>query len=247
MRDSTAVSALPAADEPAQWNAVRAGDKDARERLIESYLPFARMLAAKLFAGRIDSDQDFSEYVQFATVGLIEAVDRFEPERDVMFKTFAGHRINGAVMNGLEHLSEKREQISVRKRLATERRDSGKEALDEKDKDVFQQLAEVAVGLALGHFLSDPEATEEENVSVPDNRYGGLELKQMQDQVRALVENLPPRERMVIKYHYLNFVPFHLIAETLGVTKGRVSQIHRRALQLLRENAKTVKACDLAW
>jgi RNA polymerase sigma factor FliA len=250
MRDSLAVSALPMADEPALWQAARGENKSAREaareRLIESYLPFARMLAARLFAGRIDSDLEFSEYAQFATVGLIEAVDRFEPERDILFKTFAGHRINGAVMNGLEHLSEKREQISVRKRLAAERRDSGKAALDEKDKDVFQQLAEVAIGLALGHFIDDPEVGEDD-LPIPESQYGGLELKQMQAKVRALIESLPDRERTVIKYHYLNYVPFHLIAETLGVTKGRVSQIHRRALQLLRENAKTVKACDLAW
>lgn len=246
-RDATAAAALPLAEEPALWEATRAGNPVARERLIEAYLPFARMLAAKLFAGRIDNDLEFGEYLQFATIGLIEAVDRFEPGREVQFKTFAGHRINGAVLSGIEHLSEKREQISARGRLIAERRESANSALDQGDKDLFQQLAEVAIGLALGYVLDDPAIYQHDERAIAENHYTGLELRQMRDKVRALVDSLPQREKMVIKYHYLNHVPFNTIAESMGVTRGRVSQIHRRALELLRETIKSVKACDVAW
>ena len=240
-------AALPSVEELIQWQAAQGGDLPARERLIEIYLPLARVLAARLFAHRIDHDLEFEEYLQFATVGLIEAVDRYEPAREVLFKTFASHRINGAMLNGLEHLSEKREQVSTRKRLLDERRDSVHAALAQDKKDPFQQLAEVAIELALGHILDDPTAYLYDETAAPETQYSGLELKQMRERIRALVDNLPQRERSVIKYHYFNHVPFNVIAETLGLTKGRVSQIHRQALKLLLATAKSVKACDVAW
>jgi RNA polymerase sigma factor for flagellar operon FliA len=246
-RDNEAMALLPLADESALWEATRGGNTCARERLIEAYLPYARILAAKLFTGRIDHDQDFDEYLQFATVGLIEAVDRYDPARSTQFKTFASLRINGAVLNGLAHLSEKREQLSARSRLLVDRRDSGKAALAE-EKDVFQQLADIAIGLAVGRLLDETDIDQPDVAAiVPQNHYAGLELRQLQQKIRSLVDGLPHQERMVIKYHYLNHVPFNLIAETMRVTRGRISQIHRQALELLREKIKAVKSCDLAW
>lgn len=246
-RDNDAASVLPLADEAILWKATKDGNVAARERVIETYLPYARILAAKLYAGRIDSDLEFAEYQQFATVGLIEAVDRFDPDRDIQFKTFASQRIQGSVLNGIEHLSEKRVQISARKQLQVDRRASGKAALEQPDKDVFQQLSEVAIGLALGYLLDAPSEPRDHRINVPENQYSGLELRQLQERIRALVERLPQREKMVIKYHYLNHMPFHLIAETMSLSRGRISQIHRHGLALLHEAVKSVKACDMAW
>lgn len=246
-RDTLSAAALPLADELALWLAAGSGDASARERLIEAYLPFARMLAAKLFAGRIDHDLEFAEYLQFATIGLIEAVDRFEPSRAIQFKTFSSHRINGAVLSGIERLSEKRAQISARGSITADRRDSAKATLDPGNQDVFQQLAEVAIGLALGYVLDDPAIYRNGERATTENQYAGLELQQLRNSVSALVNSLPQREKMVIKYHYLNHIPFNTIADIMGVTKGRVSQIHRHALELLRETIKSVKACDVAW
>ena len=245
--DSDQLDALPLAEETALWLETAGGSLPARERLIELHLPLVRMLAARLFARRIDHDLEFGEYLQFATVGLIEAIDRFDPSREILFRNFARHRIIGAVLNGIEHLSEKREQISTRKRLLAERHSSVNAALHQDHKDVFQQLAEVAIGLALGFILDEPADSQQDEAILPENQYSRLELKQMQERIRTLVERLPQRERMVIKYHYFNHIPFNLIAETLGVTNGRVSQLHRQALELLRETAKSVKACDVAW
>lgn len=239
---------LSLADEPALWKAVGAGAAAAREKLIEAYLPFARMLAAKIFASRIDHDLEFNEYFQFGTVGLIEAVDRFDPDLGIMFKTFAAQRINGAILNGLESLSEKRVQVSTRKQLQIERRDSARAALETAGTgDVFQQLAEVAIGLALGYILDNPETYRHEDAVQAEHQYAGLEMRQLRNSMQALISGLPQRERMVIKYHYLNQFSFTQIADTMGVSKGRVSQIHHNGLELLRASMRSVKACDLAW
>jgi RNA polymerase sigma factor FliA len=242
-----AVLPQPPHEEASLWTAARAGDTHARGRLIETYLPFARIMAAKLYAARIDHDIEFEDYLQYATVGLIESVDRFDPAIGTLFKTFAAHRIQGAISNGLEQLSEKRTQLATRRRLAAERRDSAAAALDAGGADLFQQLADVAVSLALGFVLEDARddgLADDAGVAQP---YGALEMAQLRQRLHALVAGLPQRERLVIKSHYLHHVPFNLIADTMGITKGRVSQIHRNALDQLRKAMRAMRACDVAW
>lgn len=245
-RDVTPLSTGPLINEAALWQAIRNGDALARERLIEAYLPFARILAAKVFAGRTDQDIPFADYLQFATVGLIESVDRFDPSRDVQFKTFAGHRICGAVLNGMEYFSERRAQVAAFGEVISERRESAK-ADAGAGGDVLQMLAEVAVSLAFGYLLEHLSYDDGGEPGLPESQYAGLELRQLRDRVRALVNRLPQRERTVIKCHYLNHMPFTEIAEHFGITKGRVSQVHKKALDLLREMSKSVKAGDAAW
>lgn len=237
----------PLAEEATLWASARAGEDAARARLIEAYLPFARILAARLYAARIDYDVEFDDYLQYATVGLIESVDRFDPGFGVLFKTFAAHRIQGAVSNGLEQSSEKRVQVSTRKRLLAERRDAAAAVLGGDAADLFQQLADVAVGLALGYVLENPAEERLADADDTPQGYGALEMAQLRSRLESLVSALPQRERLVIKYHYLNHTPFNVIADTMGLTKGRISQIHRNALDLLRKAMRSVQACDVAW
>lgn len=242
-----AVLPPPPPEEPQLWAAARAGDAHARGRLIETYLPFARIMAAKLYAARVEHDVEFEDYLQYATVGLIESVDRFDPAFGTLFRTFAAHRIQGAVANGLEQLSEKRTQVATRRRLAAERRDCAAGALDAGGADLFQQLADVAVSLALGFALEDARDDTLADGAALAQPYDALEMAQLRSRLLALVAGLPQRERLVIKSHYLHHVPFNLIADTMGITKGRVSQIHRTALDQLRKAMRAMRACDVAW
>jgi len=238
-------------DERALWRRLRDdGDVSARETILIHYLPFAKILAAKVYSGRRHDEFEFGEYVQFATVGLLESVSRFDPERGVKFKTFAGRRIIGSILNGLEHLSEKQEQISFRHRLASQRLESirGRQPDGSNPEELFGYLAQVAVGLALGYVLEDSGMYQKRGGgSYMSNSYAGVETKQLRERMSSLLEKLPERERRVLKYHYMNHVPFEEIAGILCVTKGRVSQIHKHAIDLLREAMKEVRGCDMAW
>jgi RNA polymerase sigma factor for flagellar operon FliA len=207
-------------------------------------------VAAKLYAGRPTQEFEFDEYLQYATVGLIECVDRYDPSYGAAFRTYAGRRVTGAILNGLEHSSEKQQQVAFRKRVAAERVESvrGDEPMPESPEDLFANLARIAVTLALGYVLEDSGMYRpEDEAPSRDSSYEAIELKQLQRRVRALVEALPERERRIIHYHYLNHLPFEYVADVLGVSKGRVSQLHRRAMELLRDEARKVKKCDLAW
>lgn len=227
-----------AAEERALWaEFVRSRDGDLRTRLIERHLPLARMLAAKLFSGRRVQQSEFDDYLHYAALGLIEAVDKFDPSHNVLFRTFAAHRIRGSVLNNVERLSERDEQLALKSRLRKQRLESLNEGRKPGDKtsELFEHMAEVAVGLALGYMLEGSGMYASPEDSHAEDVYAGQEMKQLRETVNAIIEVLPERERSVIKYHYYHGLGVTEIGDILGLTKGRISQIHREALRNLRE------------
>lgn len=211
-------------------------DPALREQLIEHYLPFARMLAAKVYANRIQLELEFADYLQYASIGLVEAVDRYDPNAMSKFETFSALRINGAILNGIVSLTEKQEQISARKSLLDERIKSLKTDVPKaKDPDaIFKCLAELAIGLAVGFALEGTGMYQADEGSYEEHAYRRVELKQFCGKVTEMMESLPDRERRIIKLHYHQQLSFDEIAQMLGVTKGRISQVHKSALARLR-------------
>jgi RNA polymerase sigma factor for flagellar operon FliA len=225
------------AGEHALWLRWReAGDAQAREKIVHHYLAYARALAARIYARRSHNEFEFDEYMQLATVGLIESVDRFDPSRGVLFKTFATRRIAGSVLSGLRTLSERQQQIALRRRVAQERLESLRsQPLAEVDpEDALRALTEIGVGIALGLLLEGTGMISDGEPSLPDNTYSGLELRQLRERVAAAVGELTAREQDVIRRHYLQGIAFDEIARELDITKGRVSQLHRQGLERLR-------------
>lgn len=91
------------------WHLCRLGDMDAREELIVSYRPLVYWIAGRIHVNDSEIKQDM---VQEGMLALIKAVDKFEPEREYKFSTFAYHKIHGQIINFLER-SEKRAPIPV--------------------------------------------------------------------------------------------------------------------------------------
>jgi RNA polymerase sigma factor FliA len=215
-------------------------DVELRNRLVEHHLPLARMLAATLYARRGALALDFGDYLQFATIGLVEAVDRYDPQHGASFATFASLRIRGSILNNLEALSERYQQLSLRKRLHAERFESLRRpaAGSGRKRDAFAALAEIAVGLALAHMLEGSGMLAPDSNQSPAYQqefYDTTQERQMREALALLVQALPEQERRVVRYHYYQNLGFVEIAGLLGVTRGRVSQIHRQALLLLKE------------
>ena len=227
------------------------GNVEARCTIIDSYLPLARILAAKAFAKRTYPELEFQDYLQYASIGLIESVDRYDPGCGVKFETFATPRITGSILNGIESLSEKQRQVSARKRaiasrVASVQNDGAPEI--KSAEALFEYLAQVAIGLAVGFALEDSGMVQAAvEPAYADNTYQSVELKQLQKRILSLVNSLPRTERSVIAYHYLQRLAFGEIAAILGVSKVRVSQIHRDALQRLKTSIRNVSAVDLSF
>lgn len=226
-------------DEEARlWSAFKTGgSKAAREELFSLYFPFARQIARRHFLDRRSGDIEFGDLSQLACAGLLEALDHYDPGLGVPFKGYAGRRISGSVLDGVAKMSEVREQISFRNRIRTERARSLAVADAEtlSANEALTALAELAVGLALGFMLEETGAHEPQ---VRTTAYDSLAWKETVQRLATEVAALPERERLIIRRHYLEGLGFEQIGAMLGVTKGRVSQIHRAAIALLRKRLR---------
>lgn len=239
-------SKLDESREMALWRATRKdNDDDARLELVEHYIPFAYGIALRIYSARIYNDVEFAEYKQLAALGLLEAVDRFDPERGVQFKTYAAHRVDGAIRNGLGKATEKREQGAWRWRVTKTRLASMLEEETAATKEGrFTELADIAIELAFGSLLEDSGMAVKEDIDSENQPYRGKALAELKERIAAAVRMLPAREELIIRYHYFHSVGFAELAQLLRVTKGRVSQIHRRALKTIRESLSGGSSVD---
>ena len=238
-----------AARESALWRRLReAGDASARQDLLDAHLPYARTVAATYYARRYSDDVEFADYLQYARLGLLEAMERYDPDRGAQFRTFAARRMHGAILNGLERSTERQQQIAARQRIRRERLQDVKTAALEgtggatqDPQQLLRYVPEVGIGLALCWMLEGTGMVEDEDAAVGLPFYQAAALRQLREGLKNAIEALPPQERLVVRSHYLQGASFHDVACTLQLTKGRISQIHRQALlhlrALLREQA----------
>jgi RNA polymerase sigma factor FliA len=214
-------------------------------------MPYARVVAASYYSRRFHDEIEFGDYLQYASIGLLEALERFDPDRGAQFRTFAARRMHGAILNGIERLSEKQQQIAARQRLRAERVDAAKQLAGGDpgrlagDK-LCDYVAEVGLGLALAWLLEGTAMVEVADRAEVTPFYRHAEIRQVRERLLQAVEALPIQERTVIRSHYLQDVAFEEVARTLKLTKGRISQIHKQALQRLRASVSDqigVDAC----
>jgi RNA polymerase sigma factor for flagellar operon FliA len=238
-----AENAVEDAEEAALWKSfAETASADIRDQLIERYLPLSRAITASLFAKRVADDAEFADYMQCATLGLIEAVENFDWRRGVRFNTFATYRIRGAIKNCIANFSERREQAGLLHRLKKERAESIKLG-DEPPRRMrgaraylLREAADITVIWALSYLLEDSSMlVPGDDTFYVEQFYDNLELRRLKERLVSLVDALPDQERRVIKYHYFQNLQFTEIASIFGLTKGRVSQIHKQGLVLLRE------------
>ena len=222
------------------WQRHAQGDAHAREALIVMFLPYARSVAAVLYRQHVHHETEYREYVQWATLGLIEALDRYDPTRGARFTTYAHQRMLGTIRNGLEHISERQEQIGLRRRLQAERVAAAKRGRslathEVPEPQLLGEVADVAMGLMLSFMLDETGMLQDPDRALPDGCYEAVAFKHEQRRLHELLPQLTPREQSVIRLHYLQGLAYDDIAKSLGITKGRISQLHEQALVRLRK------------
>lgn len=218
------------------------------EDLVQRYLPLVRKIAAGLYAVRSFDGVPFEEYTQFGAEGLLQALRRYDPSQGAKFETYAQHRIKGAIMSGLEKSTEVNQQVVTLRRLAQERMASilaadrsGEEGEERTSgtasvpSSALDRLVHASVGLAVAFMLDDSAMFRETESTSWDDGASNLAFKQLQNKLRVAMDTLSDKERAVLECHYYRHETFDVAACELGLTKGRVSQLHRSALQKLRK------------
>ncbi len=234
------------------WRRLRDdGEAAARTGLILHYSALVKYVAGRVGAG-LPATVESQDLVSYGMFGLIDAVDRFQPERDVRFETYAATRIRGAIVDELRRLDWVPRRVRAKARhLAVsleelehrlERGATEEELAEHTGVSVAElraTLGDVAAGgvialddLAAGDdgvpmrdLLADPAALD------PGDVVGRADQRaRLLDTVRSL----PERERQVVALYYFESMTLAQIGEVLGVTESRISQVHAKAVLSLR-------------
>jgi RNA polymerase sigma factor FliA len=214
------------------WGRWREGREiAARNALVLKYSPWARMVARDVYMRVHSLGEAWHDCAQNALIGLLEAMDRFDPGRGIKFETYARYRVRGAVFNGLRALRESLAQGSRAYDHTSAVFDRVESLEDGAASDLLEAFVTTTVGLGLG-FLLEVRSFPNRNESM--DAYAELEKEELSTAVIEGIEQLSEREQAILTLHYFHHVPFVDIASQLGVTKGRVSQLHKRALERLR-------------
>jgi RNA polymerase sigma factor FliA len=207
----------PEDDEEAQlWRAFKdQRNQTARHGLFDHYRPLVRRIVGRLFRDRNAGDLEYAELQQLGAAGLLEAIDLFDPDRGVPFKYYGNRRIAGSIIDGIAKHSEAREQIGFMHRTVRDRAASLADGLGEPDEleATLAALAEVAVGLAVGFMLEGTSLyAKGDEADAGPSAYDSASWSQMLARANEAIA----------------------IAAVLGLTKGRVSQIHKQSISVLR-------------
>ena len=214
-----------------QWRIEK--DIAARDALILKYSSWTRIVAREVYMRVYLLRGAWQDCAQNALLGLLEAVDRFDPDRGVSFQPYARHRVRGAVFDGIRSLRSSHIPLQGEAETSSAARDRLESLEEGGDGDVLDAFIGTTVGLGLG-FLLDMQSMP--GGALPLDAYAELERSELRSAISVGLERLPDREKMILTLHYHHHVPFVEIAQQLNVTKGRVSQLHKRALELLRSH-----------
>jgi len=226
--------------------------KAEREALIVDTLPLIRQIAHKM-AMRLPSTLETRDLINAGVLGLLDAIDKFQPERGVKFKTYAEVRIRGAILDSLRSLdwaprSLRKKGKDLTRTHAELSQKFGRSATDEEVSEAmgetledYYTLIDQLHGLTIASFeLSaglDDRADDQIN-HYPDDgsndphiRFESQEITRI---LNAAIEGLPERERLVMSLYYYEEFTMKQIGALLGVNESRVSQIHTSATLRLR-------------
>ncbi|MEQ1809131.1 MAG: sigma-70 family RNA polymerase sigma factor [Terricaulis sp.] len=209
-----------------------------REALFHLHLPFARRIAGGEHRDKAFLNLDRGDFEQISFAALLEAIDRFDPLVGAPFQAFARVRIKGAIADGLAHASESSAQARYARRVQAERMQSLAPDANGTP-DPLSAFGELAALLALGFIaagLEHPIHSEKSNDPFASSAWRDIEISLTQ-----AINRLPESERTVIENHYTHGVEFTQIARLLGLSKGRISQLHRNALKRLRDDLRRLE------
>lgn len=242
--------AVPGASDEDQlllrWH--RQGDREAREALVRRFMPLARGLARRYDR----SSEPFDDLLQVASLGLLKALDRFDPERGHTFPSFAVPTILGEmrryfrdsgwsvhvprgaqeralkVRGAQEHLANERGRAPTVNQLA--------EYLELDVEEVIDALQAIQAYEALSLDASRPGVDDDviaygDAMGREDERF---ELVELDATLTAALEHISPRERLILRMRFVDDLTQTEIAARVGVSQMQVSRLLRRSLDQLR-------------
>ncbi|MDN4073414.1 FliA/WhiG family RNA polymerase sigma factor [Fictibacillus terranigra] len=237
-----------------KWHEDR--DSEAGDTLLRAYMPLVQYHVQRISVG-LPKNVNRDELKSLGMLGLFDALEKFEPERDLKFDTYASFRIRGAILDGLrkedwlprslrektkriETAIEKLEQQNLRTVSALEVADE----LGIHEEEVNSVISEsfFANVLSIDEDNRDSESKEKIGYTIEDKKGLSPESEIVQSELHKelaeVITELNEKEQLVVSLFYFEELTFTEIGQVLGLSTSRISQIHSKALFRLRQVLK---------
>ncbi|MGI8945284.1 MAG: RNA polymerase sigma factor WhiG [Thermoleophilaceae bacterium] len=231
------------------------GDERARERIVLAYAPLVKYVAGRMSSG-LPAHVEKADLISYGLLGLISAIERFDPGREIRFETFAITRVKGSIIDELRSLdwvprsvrakAREIERANARLEHQLHRAPTDQEmaqALGVTQDEFQDSLLKIsnssivaldelwAVSDSSGDTVSLLDTIQDPEAVDPSHE---VDLTDMKDRLADAIARLPEREKLVVALYYYENLTLREIGEVLGVTESRVSQLHTKAVLRLK-------------
>ena len=238
---------------------------ETREKLILHYSPLVKFVAGRVSSG-LPPSVEFNDLMSYGVFGLLDALDKYDPERGIKFETYAIARIKGAIIDELRAddwvprsvrfkareleraymaLEGELRRIPTDKEVASKLNISMSEYTNLLSKLSFISLVALdelwMVGGDRPDKISLADTVEDVKVKDPSQTF---ELEEMKDIIADAINHLPERERTVVALYYYEGLTMREIGEVLSVTESRVCQMHTKSILRLRARLGSTLGID---
>ncbi|MDR1411269.1 MAG: RNA polymerase sigma factor WhiG [Spirochaetaceae bacterium] len=236
-------------------------DPKIRENFVKQYAPLVKYVAGKVAVG-MPHNVEFDDLVGFGVFGLLDAIDKFDPDKGVKFKTYAVTRIRGAIFDELRSIDwvprsvrqktrEVEEAIGALEaqlgRTATDQEIAGSLGMGEEEfaKTMMKISATSILSLNDVWFSGDDndKVTIEASIESPSSLNPDIivEKEEIRRVIIGAINELPDKEKKILILYYYEDLTLKEIGQVLDVTESRVSQLHTKAILRLRGKLTNIR------
>lgn len=222
-----------------------------REKLILEYSELVKIIAGRL-SMYLGKNVEYDDMIGYGSIGLIDAVDKFDYKKGVKFETYASIRIRGAIIDEIRKLdwvprTVRQKQRDINNAKSQVELETGKPATNKEiayNLDITEEeLSATNSELDLSHISSLDEYLDGGSVSLSAEQASreigspekNIEIEQLKQDLTKVIETLTKRERQVITLYYYEELTLKEISYILKITESRVSQLHRKGLEKMKE------------
>ena len=234
-------------------------DSSWREEMIVEYAFLVKQIASR-FARRLPSSVFFDELVSAGSLGLIDAVDKFDPHKHVSLKTYAQYRIKGAILDELRSMdtcsrSMRKKIRNISRAVKSIEDEKGRAASDDEVAEAlgieldtyYDMLTDIhgAAILSLDAFIRTRDNDTSSTIRFQAGLKGGdnpadlLDREEVKSELARVVRTLTEKEQLVVSLYYYEELTLKEIGEVLSLTESRICQIHTAVLIKLKTRLKS--------
>lgn len=241
------------------------GKEEDRHFLIEKYAPLVKYVAGKV-AHNMPSNVDFDDLIGFGTFGLLDAIEKFDPDKGIKFKTYGITRIRGQIYDELRSLDWVPRSIRQKYKMLEEIRVRYQE---ENGSSITNEELAQETGISLSEVNRVSNMSNDSSIGSLDDVWSSrkdedeitiietlssseenipevmIEREEVKKVIGEEIKKLPEKEKKVLILYYYEDLTLKEIGEVMGVTESRVSQLHGKAVRHIRASLDSIKKAIL--